>query len=115
MTWFAGIPGLDCRDRSDSPEIANRLAAVVCAVRLHPMDPKATVFRGTAAEAAAKKFHEWLHNPPKDDLDHYLRRLALAIACDQPREDADDGQVLKLAKFIHTWVTLSRPRRPASR
>jgi len=113
MNWTAGIPGLDCHDRSDSPEIMNRLAAVVCAIRLHPMNVTATRFGGTAAEVAAKKFYNWL-NTAKDDLDHYLRRLALAIACDQPRDDADDEQVLRLAKSVHAWVTQSRPRAKAS-
>ena len=113
MNWIAGIPGLDCHDRSDSPETMNRLAAVVCAIRLHPINLTATQFRGTEAEAAARKFYEWLRTA-KDDLDYYLRRLALAIACDQPRDDASDDQVLKLARSVHTWVIQSRPRPKAS-
>ena len=31
MTWFQGVPGLDCREQPGNPQIANLSAALACA------------------------------------------------------------------------------------
>lgn len=113
MTWWAGIPGLDCHDRPDSQELAARIAALACAARLHPINTQATRFADTAASKAVRKFLPWLLEA-KDAPDAYLRRLALAFACDVPRDDTNDDQVLKVARFIHTWLAELRRRARAS-
>jgi len=109
MTWFAGIPGLDCHVPLDSQEVAARIAVLACSVRLHPLGLPPAQFSQTPAGKAARKFLPWVQ-AASDDRDAYLRRLALAFACDQPREDTNDDQVLKIAKFIYAWWAASRAR-----
>jgi hypothetical protein len=111
VTWFQGVPGIDCRDPADNRELASRVAAFACAARLEPVDVRAARFDDTATAKAARMFLPWLKDA-RDDQDAYWRRLALAYASDQPRQGVSTSQVLKVARSVHAWLTRGQPSRP---
>jgi hypothetical protein len=108
MTWWKGVPGLDWRDRPDSLEFANRVAALACAFRMEPPAPRGGRYNGTPTARAAGLFLGWLAKAGTDEWDAYWRRLALAFACDQPAPGTPPAQVLEVAKSIHQHLAVAR-------
>ncbi len=103
---------MDWRNRPGDRGVADRIVALACAARLTPVDPRVNRHDRTPTAHAARAFADWLESPD-DEWDAYLRRFALAYACDQPGADVSHGQVLNTAKAVYRFLTTEpRRRRP---
>lgn len=88
--WWAGVPGLDPLHPVGDARHAAQIAAMACAARvLGPDVNHRTRFRG-GASPIARDFYRWLAGH-SGDIDAWLRRLALRLACDIPGLPADEA------------------------
>ncbi len=105
MTWFQGVPGLDCREQPGDPQIANLSAALACAARLRPVTPRPgrVPIQSTPTGKAARLFLNWLQDTKDDAEEAYRRRFALALALETPG-DATPEHALATARTLRSWL-----------
>jgi len=105
MTWFQGVPGLDCREQPGDPQIANLSAALACAARLRPVTPRPGrgPIQSTPTGKAARLFLNWLQDAKDDAKEAYRRRFALGLAL-ETSGDATPEYVLATARTLRSWL-----------
>lgn len=97
-TWMNPLPG-------DSPDAADRLVALKCAMRLTPDSVVASgASQAGQVTSLARKFEDWLSDAG-DEQDKHVRRAVLVMVCDKADETTSAGRIRALVKELHHYVT----------